>query len=80
MNSSDSEIIKSILVSSKMDLCDKIEDSNLVIINTCAIRERAEQKVWTELENLNVLKQKKRKNNERFYIGVVGCMAERLKI
>jgi tRNA-2-methylthio-N6-dimethylallyladenosine synthase len=52
----------------------------MVIINTCAIREKAEQKVWTELENLNVLKKKKIKENEKFFIGVVGCMAERLKI
>ena len=59
---------------------DNLEASNFVIINTCAIREKAEQKVWTELENLNLLKKKKIKENERFFIGVVGCMAERLKI
>lgn len=52
----------------------------MVILNTCAIREKAESKIWAELENLNVIKKRKLAKNEKFFIGVVGCMAERLKI
>lgn len=40
-----------------------IEESNIAIINTCSIREKAEQKVWAELENLNVIKKSKIKSN-----------------
>lgn len=75
MNFSDTEIIASVL--KEMDYIftsDELE-ADLVLINTCSIRENAESKVWNRLRSL---KQKKL-NNPKAMIGVMGCMAERLK-
>ena len=75
MNFSDSEIVASILDREGYRITKKIEDANLVLLNTCSIREKAEQTVRKRLELFNGLKRK----NKDLKIGVLGCMAERLK-
>ncbi len=75
MNVSDSEVVISVLESDGYSLCTKLSDASLILINTCSIRENAEQKIWSRLEYLRTLKRKDRD----LYVGVLGCMAERLK-
>ena len=75
MNFSDSEIVASILKKEGYTLCDQIENSDLVLINTCSIREKAEDTVRKRLETINVHK----KNKPSMVVGILGCMAERLK-
>ena len=77
MNEADTEIIRSILHSSGMAPSTKITESDLVLLNTCAIRENAEAKVFNRL---NEIRAEKVKNKKDFLIGVLGCMAERLKV
>ena len=75
MNFSDSEIVASILKKEGYTLCDQIENSDLVLINTCSIREKAEDTVRKRLETVNIHK----KNKPSIVVGILGCMAERLK-
>ena len=75
MNFSDSEIVASILNKEGYALTETLEDAHLVLVNTCSIREKAEQTVRKRLELFNGLKRK----NKELKIGVLGCMAERLK-
>ena len=75
MNFSDSEIVASILKKEGYTLCDQIENSDLVLINTCSIREKAEDTVRKRLETVNIHK----KNKPSMVVGILGCMAERLK-
>ena len=75
MNFSDSEIVASILKKEGFALCDQIENSDLVLINTCSIREKAEDTVRKRLETVNLHK----KNKPSMVVGILGCMAERLK-
>ncbi|MBI3233365.1 MAG: tRNA (N6-isopentenyl adenosine(37)-C2)-methylthiotransferase MiaB [Bacteroidetes bacterium] len=75
MNVSDSEIVASVLVESGMQQTNDEFDADVVLINTCAIRENAELKIW---HRLTALKNHKRKK-PGLIVGVLGCMAERLK-
>ena len=75
MNVADSEVIASIMQMAGYEVCDKLEEADAVFLNTCSIRDNAEQRIWGRLENLNAL----RKRNKGLIIGVVGCMAERVK-
>jgi tRNA-2-methylthio-N6-dimethylallyladenosine synthase len=75
MNFSDSEIVASILNQEGYELTENLENADLVLVNTCSIREKAEQTVRKRLELFNGLKRK----NKDLKIGVLGCMAERLK-
>ena len=75
MNVADSEVVMSILISESYVLTDDIKKANLLLINTCSIRENAEQRIRGRLGDFRREK-KKRKN---VLIGVLGCMAERLK-
>ena len=75
MNFSDSEIVASILKKEGYYLSDKIEIADLVLINTCSIREKAEETVRKRLETVNIYK----KSKPDMVIGILGCMAERLK-
>jgi tRNA-2-methylthio-N6-dimethylallyladenosine synthase len=74
MNFSDSEIVASILSDCGYEQTETVEMADIILLNTCAIRENAEQKIRHRLKELNVLKQ----HNQKI-IGVLGCMAERLK-
>ncbi|MGJ8592223.1 MAG: tRNA (N6-isopentenyl adenosine(37)-C2)-methylthiotransferase MiaB [Aquaticitalea sp.] len=75
MNFSDSEIVASILTTQGFNTTDKLEDADLVLINTCSIRDKAEQTVRKRLEKYNAVK----RINPKMKVGVLGCMAERLK-
>ena len=77
MNEADSEIIRSILEASGMTSTREVPDSDVVLLNTCAIRENAENKVF---QRLSELRAQKKKSKGEFLIGVLGCMAERLKV
>ena len=76
MNFSDSEIVASILSKEGFDTTQNLEDADLVLVNTCSIREKAEQTVRNRLKKYNDIK---RKINPGMKVGVLGCMAERLK-
>jgi tRNA-2-methylthio-N6-dimethylallyladenosine synthase len=75
MNFSDSEIVASVMRSAGFATTSSEEEADLIFLNTCAIRDNAEQKVRNRLKQLNHLKKKK----PGMLIGVLGCMAERLK-
>ena len=75
MNFSDSEIVASILSKEGYSITNTIENSDLILINTCSIREKAEETIRNRLRNINVIK----KNKPSLIIGILGCMAERLK-
>lgn len=75
MNFSDSEIVASILAKEGYNTTQELEEADLVLINTCSIREKAEQTVRKRLEKYNAVK----RINPKMKVGVLGCMAERLK-
>ena len=75
MNFSDSEIVSSILADEGFDTTEDLAGADLVLLNTCSIREKAEQTVRMRLKQIN--SHKKRKPG--MLVGVLGCMAERLK-
>lgn len=74
MNVADSEVIGSILRVAGYEVCDDINEANLILLNTCSIRDNAEQKIYGRLDQLNAMRRGK-----QTLIGVVGCMAERVK-
>ncbi|WP_339699194.1 tRNA (N6-isopentenyl adenosine(37)-C2)-methylthiotransferase MiaB [uncultured Marixanthomonas sp.] len=75
MNFSDSEIVASILAKEGFNTTQKLEEADLVLVNTCSIRDKAEQTVRKRLEKYNAVKLE----NPKMKVGVLGCMAERLK-
>lgn len=75
MNFSDSEIVASILAGQGYNTTQQMEDADLILVNTCSIRDKAEQTVRKRLEKYNAVK----KINPGMKVGVLGCMAERLK-
>ena len=75
MNVADSEVVISILTKAGYTHTEKIGDAGLILINTCSIRDNAEQRIWGRLRAINHLK----KHNTGVKIGLIGCMAERLK-
>jgi len=75
MNFSDSEIIGSVMINNNYELTNKISKADIIFINTCSVRDNAEQRVRKKLKELNAQK----KNNPHLKIGILGCMAERLK-
>ena len=75
MNFSDSEIVASILKKEGYSLTNDYQESDIILLNTCSIREKAEETIRKRLKNFNNLKI----NKPTLIIGVLGCMAERLK-
>ncbi len=75
MNFSDSEIVASILANDGFNTTQNLEDADLVLVNTCSIRDKAEQTIRKRLQKYNAVK----KINPGMKVGVLGCMAERLK-
>jgi tRNA-2-methylthio-N6-dimethylallyladenosine synthase len=75
MNVADSEVVVSILSEHGFKLSADINDADLILINTCSIRDNAEQRVWSRLRTIKHLRKKKKD----LIIGLLGCMAERLK-
>jgi tRNA-2-methylthio-N6-dimethylallyladenosine synthase len=76
MNFSDSEIVASIMTNEGYNTTSILEEADLVLVNTCSIRDKAEQTVRKRLEKYNAVK---REVNPNMKVGVLGCMAERLK-
>ena len=75
MNFADSEVVASIISKEGYDSTENLNDADLILLNTCSIREKAEITVRKRLESFNKLK----RNNKNLKVGVLGCMAERLK-
>ena len=75
MNVNDSEVILSILQDDGYALTEDIGQANLILANTCSIRDNAEQRVWGRIDQFRLRKEQRRD----VIIGIVGCMAERLK-
>lgn len=75
MNFSDSEIVASILANEGYNTTQNLEEADLVLVNTCSIRDKAEQTIRKRLEKYNAVKS----INPSMKVGVLGCMAERLK-
>ena len=75
MNVADSEVVASIMQMDGFALTDKITEADAIFVNTCSIRDNAEQKVLNRLKYFETLKRK----NKKLIIGVIGCMAERVK-
>ncbi|MEG1622155.1 MAG: tRNA (N6-isopentenyl adenosine(37)-C2)-methylthiotransferase MiaB [Alistipes sp.] len=75
MNVGDTEIVVSIMQNEGYRYTENIEEADVILLNTCSIRDNAEQRIWGRLSDLRRYRRKKR----RLVIGVIGCMAERLK-
>ncbi|MDR0543302.1 MAG: tRNA (N6-isopentenyl adenosine(37)-C2)-methylthiotransferase MiaB [Dysgonamonadaceae bacterium] len=75
MNVADSEVVASILQMDGFEPTSKMEDADLILVNTCSVRDNAEQKVLSRLQYFQSLKKKKK----NLIVGVLGCMAERVK-
>ena len=75
MNVADSEVVISILSRAGYEPTENIKEAGLILINTCSIRDNAEQRIWGRLKAISHLK----KQNNDLKIGIIGCMAERLK-
>lgn len=75
MNIADSEVVVSILKEKGYDITEDIQTADVILVNTCSIRENAEQRVWGRLDVFRQIKKKK----PELTVGVIGCMAERLK-
>lgn len=75
MNVADSEVVATIMNMADYELCDNLDDADAVFMNTCSIRENAEQKIYGRLQFFKSLHNKGRK----LIVGVLGCMAERVK-
>ena len=75
MNVNDSEVILSILQNAGYALTEDIEKADIILANTCSIRDNAEQRIWGRIDQFKLQKRKR----DGVIIGIVGCMAERLK-
>jgi len=75
MNVADSEVIGSILLKEGYRLTDDINEASVILLNTCSVRENAENRIWNRLKALRYLKKK----NRGLIVGLAGCMAERLR-
>ena len=84
MNVADSEVVASVMKMAGYDVCESVDEADAVFLNTCSVRENAENKIYNRLEALYAIK--KKREGERMegtpstlIIGVLGCMAERVK-
>ena len=75
MNVADSEVVASIMQMAGYEVCDSLDEADAVFLNTCSIRDNAEQKIFNRLEYFFSLRRKKK----GLIVGVLGCMAERVK-
>ena len=78
MNVADSEVVASVMGMAGYEVCEQLEDADAIFLNTCSVRDNAEQKILSRLDFLHS-QQKKRGNDHKLIIGVIGCMAERVK-
>lgn len=75
MNVADSEVVASVMQMAGYEVCESLDEADAVFLNTCSVRDNAEQKIINRLEFLHSMKRKGR----RLIVGVLGCMAERVK-
>ena len=76
MNVADSEVVASVMQMAGYEACNTAEEADAVFLNTCSVRDNAEQKIYHRLAELNALRKKR---GGRLILGVLGCMAERVK-
>ncbi len=85
MNVADSEVVASIMQTIDYELCEKADEADAVFMNTCSVRDNAEQKIYGRLQFLQSLKNKRAKSSKKsgnhnpLIVGVLGCMAERVR-
>jgi len=75
MNVADSEVVASVMKMAGYDICDQEDEADAIFLNTCSVRENAENKIYNRLDTLNA----ERKKGRHLVLGVLGCMAERVK-
>lgn len=75
MNVADSEVVASVMKMAGYELCESVDDADAVFLNTCSVRDNAEQKILNRLDTLHAMTRK----GKKMIIGVLGCMAERVK-
>ncbi len=76
MNVADSEVVASVMQMAGYELCEAVTDADAVFLNTCSVRDNAEQKIYNRLDSLNA---ERKKTGKPQILGVLGCMAERVK-
>ena len=76
MNVADSEVVASVMQMAGYGTTDTLDDADAILINTCSVRDNAEQRIFARLGQLNALR---RRRPRRLIVGVIGCMAERMK-
>ncbi len=76
MNVADSEVVASVMKLAGYGVTDNIDECDAILINTCSIRDNAEQKIFARLNQLSTLKKRK---SGKLIVGIIGCMAERMK-
>jgi len=76
MNVADSEVVAAVMQTAGYDTVADIDEADAILLNTCSIRDNAEQKIAARLQTLNAIRRKR--NGRRLIIGVIGCMAERV--
>ena len=86
MNVADSEVVASVMQMAGYEVCETVEEADAVFLNTCSVRDNAEQKIYHRLDVLAALRKSRQKNSlpsggtkGGLIIGVLGCMAERVK-
>ena len=76
MNVADSEVVATVMKMAGYETCETLDDADAIFINTCSVRDNAEQKIFSRLNQLNAYRYKRQR---RLIIGIIGCMAERMK-
>lgn len=76
MNVADSEVVASVMKMADYEVCDDINEADAVFLNTCSVRDNAEQKIYHRLDTLHA---ENKKHGKKVILGVLGCMAERVK-
>jgi len=79
MNVADSEVVASVMQMAGYETTDVLDEADAVLLNTCSVRDNAEQKIYHRLEALDALRRQRAKRQLPLIIGVLGCMAERVK-
>ncbi len=79
MNVADSEVVAAIMGMEGYDICESIDDADAVLLNTCSIRDNAEQKIVSRLQALRAMRRNRKSQGKGLVVGVIGCMAERVK-
>ena len=76
MNVADSEVVATVMKMAGYETCETLDEADAIFINTCSVRDNAEQKIFSRLNQLNAYRHKRQR---RLIIGIIGCMAERMQ-